>query len=67
MDIPPDTQRYIKEIIDHSLDLPVSSETLQLKLIASEDARSRLQDKVFLLEDRLNEASTRIEKCKVFF
>ncbi|KMZ74177.1 hypothetical protein ZOSMA_133G00260 [Zostera marina] len=64
MDIPPETERYIKEIIDHSLDLPVSSETLQLKLIASEDARCRLQDKVFLLEDRVNEASTRLEKCK---
>lgn len=37
-------------MIEHPLDLPVSSTTLSLKLLASKDALRRLQDKASFLD-----------------
>lgn len=65
MDIPPETDRYIKEMIEHSFDLPVSASTLSLKLLASKDARLRLRDKKNLLEKRLMENATHLDQYKV--
>ncbi|OVA03627.1 hypothetical protein BVC80_1659g9 [Macleaya cordata] len=64
MDIPQDLDDYIKESIDYTLGLPVSSKTLELKLQASEDARRRLQDQYFLLHSRLKEKDEIIERSR---
>ncbi|URD73951.1 hypothetical protein MUK42_09848 [Musa troglodytarum] len=64
MDLSPDTEEYIKESIESSLGLPVSVKSLSLKLLASEDARHRLQDQIFVLEERLTEADKRLEQCR---
>ncbi|MQL87940.1 hypothetical protein Taro_020490 [Colocasia esculenta] len=61
MDLPPETDEYIRESIENSLGLPVSVRTLQLKLLASEGERRRLQDKIFLLQDLLSGADRRLE------
>ncbi|CAL9063923.1 unnamed protein product [Musa banksii] len=64
MDLSPDTEEYIKESIESSLGLPVSVKSLSLKLLATEDARHRLQDQIFVLEERLTEADKRLEQCR---
>ncbi|KAG6533720.1 uncharacterized protein LOC122011377 [Zingiber officinale] len=64
MDLSPRTENYIKESIESSLGLPVSVKSLSLKLIASEDARHRLQDQVFVLEERLKESDKRMEQYR---
>ncbi|XP_064955351.1 uncharacterized protein LOC135607454 [Musa acuminata AAA Group] len=47
-----------------SLGLPVSVESLSPKLLVSEDTRRRLQDQIFVLEDRLKESSKRLEQSR---
>ncbi|KAJ6837286.1 uncharacterized protein M6B38_122095 [Iris pallida] len=64
MDLPQETDDYIKQSIDHSLGLPVSARTLQLKLHGSESERHRLQDLIFLLEERLRESQKRVDQYK---
>ncbi|ONK58524.1 uncharacterized protein A4U43_C09F13960 [Asparagus officinalis] len=64
MDISKGTDDYIKESIEQSLGLPVSSRTLELKLLASEDDRHRLQDQIFLLHDRLKESQKRVDQYR---
>lgn len=65
MDLPPETDEYIRESIENSLGLLVSDKTLHLKLLVSEDERRRLQDKIFSLQDHLAEADRRLERHRV--
>lgn len=65
MDLPQETDDYIRESIEHSLGLPVSTKTLQLKLLAADDDRHRLQDQIFLLQDRLKESQKRVDQYRV--
>ena len=65
MDIAQETDDYIRESIQQSLGLPVSSKTLQLKLLASQDDRHRLQDQIFLLQDQLKESQKRVDQYRV--
>jgi chromosome segregation ATPase len=67
MDLPPETEEYIRETIESSLGLQISAKNMQLRLITSEDERHRLQDQVFHLEDCLRKATRQIELYKVFF
>ncbi|KAJ3672309.1 hypothetical protein LUZ60_007030 [Juncus effusus] len=64
MDLPQETEEYIRESIESSLGLQISAKNIQMKLIASEDARHRLQDQVFLLEERLQDAVRRVDQYK---
>ncbi|KAK1326126.1 hypothetical protein QJS10_CPA01g00173 [Acorus calamus] len=64
MSLPPETDEYIRESIEHSLGLNVSTKTLQLKLLASEESRRRLQNELFQLHDRLREREERLERSK---
>lgn len=66
MDLPLETDEYIRESIENSLGLPVSVKTLRLKLLASEDERRRLQDRIFLLQDLLSGADRRLEQYRVW-
>ncbi|KAL5697711.1 hypothetical protein ACHQM5_028828 [Ranunculus cassubicifolius] len=54
IDLPQELDDYIKETIDYSLGLPVSSKTLELKLQASEEARRNLQNQYFKAESSVN-------------
>ncbi|KAM0942180.1 hypothetical protein DsansV1_C15g0135541 [Dioscorea sansibarensis] len=65
MDLTPETDEYIRESIEDSVGLRVPARTLCLKLIASEDERRRLQDQIFLLGDRLDDAERRLDECRV--
>ncbi|KAL5983177.1 hypothetical protein ACLOJK_017260 [Asimina triloba] len=64
MDLPRDLDEYIRESIQNTVGLPVPAKTLELKLLASEQSRHRLQDQIFLLQDRLKEKDGRIEQCR---
>ncbi|KAF9614618.1 hypothetical protein IFM89_019595, partial [Coptis chinensis] len=55
---------FIKESIDFSLGLLISTNTLELKLCAFEEARKRLQDPYFLLHSRLKEKDQRIDHAR---
>lgn len=64
MDLPPEAEDYIRASIESSLDLPVSAKTLRLKLLASEDARRLLQDQLFVLQERLDDAGRRLDQSR---
>ncbi|KAI3921121.1 hypothetical protein MKX01_036100 [Papaver californicum] len=64
MDMHQDVDDYIKESIDYTLGLPVPERTLEKKLLASEDARKRLQDQNFVLHSWLKEKDELIERSK---
>ncbi|KAG7037609.1 hypothetical protein SDJN02_01238 [Cucurbita argyrosperma subsp. argyrosperma] len=64
MDLPPEVDNYIKETIDHSLGLPVSAETLELKLRVSEDAQRRLGQYCDVLQSKIKEKDLLIERSK---
>ncbi|XP_077247003.1 uncharacterized protein LOC143886771 [Tasmannia lanceolata] len=64
MDLSSDLDEYIHKSIEYSLGLPVPEKTLELKLRASEDSCNRLRELIFLLQDRLKEKDTRIERSR---
>ncbi|KAF2291594.1 hypothetical protein GH714_025971 [Hevea brasiliensis] len=64
MDLPVQMDDYIKETIDDSLGLPISTHTLQLKLRASEDAHCRLRDQYLLLLGKLRQKDQLIDRTK---
>nr|CAD1830659.1 unnamed protein product [Ananas comosus var. bracteatus] len=64
MDLPPETDEFIRESIESSLGLQISAKNMQMKLLASEDARHRLQDQIFVLEERLRESERRLEQFR---
>ncbi|KAJ9166533.1 hypothetical protein P3X46_021273 [Hevea brasiliensis] len=64
MDLPSEIDDYIKETIDDSLGLPVSTHTLQLKLRASEDAHRRLRDQYILLLEKLRQKDQLVDRTK---
>ncbi|KAI4337659.1 hypothetical protein L6164_016045 [Bauhinia variegata] len=64
MDLPRDVDDYIKQSIDNSLGLPVSSRTLVSKLRASEESQRRLREQHLLLISRLKEKDELIERAK---
>lgn len=66
MDLPPETDEFIRESIESSLGLQISAKNMQMKLLASEDARHRLQDQIFVLEERLRESERRLEQFRVW-
>lgn len=65
MDLPPEVDNYIKETIDHALGLPVSAETLELKLRVSQDAQRRLAHYCDVLQSRIKEKDQLIERSRV--
>lgn len=65
MDLHPKVDNYIKETIDHALGLPVSAETLELKLRISQDAQTRLGHYCDVLQSKLKEKDQLIECSRV--
>lgn len=66
MDLSQETEDYIRESIEYSLGLPVSSQTLQLKLRASEESFVRLRTQYLSLRAKLKEKDETIERSRVF-
>ncbi|XP_038897029.1 uncharacterized protein LOC120085209 [Benincasa hispida] len=64
MDLPPEVDNYIKETIDHALGLPVSAETLELKLRVSQDAQRRLGHYCDVLQSKIKEKDQLIERSR---
>lgn len=65
MDLSQELDDYIRESIDYSLGLPVPTQTLELKLQASEEAQRRLRDQYLYLRSRLKEKDEIIERARV--
>ncbi|CAH2037675.1 unnamed protein product [Thlaspi arvense] len=49
MDLPRDVDDYIKDTIDHSLGIPISTEALQKKLCTAEESQRRLREQYLSL------------------
>ena len=65
MDLPQETDDYIRESIEYSLGLPVSTHTLELKLRFSEETQRRLRDQYLYLKSKLKEKDETIERVRV--
>nr|KYP72620.1 hypothetical protein KK1_005216 [Cajanus cajan] len=64
MDLPPEIDEYIRETIDHSLGLPVSSQTLHAKLHASQESQRQLRQQHLFLLSKLKEKDQLIERAR---
>ncbi|KAI3820255.1 hypothetical protein L1987_07799 [Smallanthus sonchifolius] len=64
MDLPQETDDYIRESIDYSLGLPVSTNTLELKLRFSEETQRQLRDQYMYLKSKLKEKDETIERVR---
>ncbi|XVF36649.1 hypothetical protein REPUB_Repub19eG0075300 [Reevesia pubescens] len=64
MDIPQEIDDYIKESIEDSLGLQISTQSLQLKLRSVEEAQRRLRDQCLYLLSKLKEKDQIIERSK---
>ena len=65
IDIPQEIDDYIKETIEDSLGLQISTQSLQLKLRSSEEAQRCLRDRCLFLLSKLKEKDQIIERSKV--
>lgn len=65
MDLAPQIDDYIKDAIDHTLGLSVSTQTLESRLRASVEVQKRLREECSLLHTRLNEKDGLIERARV--
>ncbi|OWM80980.1 calcium-binding and coiled-coil domain-containing protein 2-like [Punica granatum] len=64
MDLPSQIDDCIKESINYSLGLPVSTQTLESKLRASEEAEKGLRDQCSLLQSKLKEKDGLVELAR---
>ncbi|CAL0307819.1 unnamed protein product [Lupinus luteus] len=64
MDLPPQIDYYIRESIDHCLGLPVSSQTLELKLHAFQESHRQLHHQNQSLLAKLKEKDELIERTR---
>ncbi|KAK7311651.1 hypothetical protein RJT34_09924 [Clitoria ternatea] len=64
MDLPGDIDDCIKQTIDYSLGLPVSSQILEAKLRASEESQLRLREQLHSLVPKLKQKDQLIECLK---
>ncbi|KAE8728303.1 putative RNA-binding family protein [Hibiscus syriacus] len=64
MDLPQEVDDYIKETIEHSLGLQISTQSLQSKLRSTEEAQRRLRDQCIFLLSKLKEKDQIIERSK---
>lgn len=64
MDLPQDVDYYIKQTIDDTLGIPVSSQTLETKLRASQDSQLRLREHLLSVLPQLKHKDKLIERFK---
>lgn len=65
MEIPQEIDNYIKESIDHTMGLPVSTQTLQFKLLHSQESLQRVRNQCSLLLSKVKEKDQIIERARV--
>ncbi|KAL3504793.1 hypothetical protein ACH5RR_034634 [Cinchona calisaya] len=65
MDISQETERFLRESAEYTLGLPVSTQTLQLKLRATEEAQHHLRNQYFHLLSKLKEKDEIIDRARV--
>ncbi|TKY74404.1 hypothetical protein E2542_SST03165 [Spatholobus suberectus] len=65
MDLPRDVDDYVKQTLDDSLGIPVSSQTLEAKLRASQDSQWRLRERLLSLLPQLKQKDQLIERFKL--
>ena len=65
MDLPRDVDDYIKQTLDDTLGIPVSSKTLESKLRASQDSQWRLRERLLSLLPQLKQKDQLIDRLKV--
>ncbi|CAH1451048.1 unnamed protein product [Lactuca virosa] len=65
MDIPQEIDDYLRESIEYSLCLLVSTRTLELKLRSSEEAQRHICDQCFYLKSKLMEKDKTIDGARV--
>ncbi|KAJ4701392.1 Centlein like [Melia azedarach] len=64
MEIPQEIDNYIKESIDHTMGLPVSTQTLQFKLLHSQESLQRVRNQCSLLLSKVKEKDQIIERAR---
>ncbi|RDX89415.1 hypothetical protein CR513_28863, partial [Mucuna pruriens] len=64
MDLPGDVDDYIKETVDNTLGIPVSLQTLEAKLRASQDSQWRLRERLLSLLPQLKRKDQLIQHLK---
>ncbi|CAN1345776.1 hypothetical protein LINPERPRIM_LOCUS40517 [Linum perenne] len=64
MEIPQELDNYMRETIDDSLGLPVSTNTLRQKLRASEDAHRRVLRQCLVLDEMLRQKDQILDRAK---
>ncbi|XP_076903566.1 uncharacterized protein LOC143558653 [Bidens hawaiensis] len=64
MDLRKETDDFICESIDYSLGLPVSTRTLELKLLSSEETQRQLRDQYLYLKSKLQEKDEVIKRVR---
>ncbi|KAK1406730.1 hypothetical protein QVD17_38338 [Tagetes erecta] len=64
MDLPQETDDFIRQSIDYSLGLPVSTSTLELKLRFSEETQRQLRQQYISLKSKLNEKDEIIDRVR---
>ncbi|KVH98543.1 uncharacterized protein LOC112511731 [Cynara cardunculus var. scolymus] len=64
MDLPQEIDDYLRESIEYSLGLPVSTRTLELKLRSSEEAQRHSRDQCFYLKSKLMEKDKTIDRVR---
>ncbi|KAL4559013.1 hypothetical protein LXL04_031145 [Taraxacum kok-saghyz] len=64
MDLPQDIDDYLRESIEYTLCLPVSTRTLELKLRSSEEAQRHIRDQCFYLKSKLLEKDKAIDGAR---
>ncbi|KAH1245197.1 hypothetical protein GmHk_06G015590 [Glycine max] len=64
MDLPRDVDDYIKQTLDDTLGIPVSSKTLESKLRASQDSQWRLRERLLSLLPQLKQKDQLIDRLK---
>lgn len=64
MDLSQETEDFLRESVEHTLGLPVSTRTLQLKLRAAEEAQHHLRNQYLHLQSKLKEKDEIIERAR---
>ncbi|KAI3718023.1 hypothetical protein L1987_70007 [Smallanthus sonchifolius] len=64
MDLPPEIDDYIRESIDYSIGLPVSTQTLEVKLLSYEETERQLRHQYLYMKSQLKEKDEIIERVR---
>lgn len=67
MDIPPETDSYLRQSIDLCVGLPVSTTTLETKLRVSQESHRRIHQQYLHLLAKFNHKDQQIQRIRVCY